>query len=96
MSWRNFARSRNWKQGEMYMEKPDDFKSIYMSLFLCLSFSLYLTFNIDDEMEAEKTRLPASNDQQSLLLEVGKVCRWKSGISKSMEWPRTTVYTRPT
>lgn len=37
----------------------------------------------------KKTRLPASNEQQSLLLEVGKVCRWKSGISKSMEWPRT-------
>lgn len=40
MSWRNFARSRNWKQGEMYMEKPDDFKSIYIYLFFFVSLSL--------------------------------------------------------
>lgn len=51
MSWRNFARSRNWK----HTEKGDNFKSISLSLSL-----LYLTFNIDDEIEAEKVRLLAS------------------------------------
>lgn len=58
-----------------------------LKVSLSLSLSLYLTFNMDDEMEAEENEI--AREQQSLLLEVGKVCRWKSGISKSMEWPRT-------
>lgn len=55
-----------------------------LKVSLSLSLSLYLTFNMDDEMEAEKNEI--AREQQSLLLEVGKV---EKRHLEMMEWPRT-------